>query len=423
VSSPVEGSAVRYVCAFRGRRDSYQVPLALAEANQLDQFITDFYYPPGLDSILAFLPEGVRERFNSRRQEGIPANRVRSLLGVTAVEHARHRLGITHQRTYAALDRHYSLAARNRARRTKSNLFLYSPYAWEAFTGAYTHSPRRVLFQFHPHADFEQRLLAEDAAVNPAIELQTSDSTEGLGTNERDCWKHADLIICSSTFTKRTLLEAGADPQCCKVLPYGVHVPSPAEIEVPHERFEALFVGSGIQRKGLHHLIRAWKAAKLPPRSRLTLVCRTIDAALAKMVSGTDSIRLFRRVSEVDLTALYQSSTLFIMPSLIEGFGQVFLDALAHGCPVLGTANTCLPDLGDEEDGIFLAKMGDIESLIARLEELSHSSQRLLKLRASAERCARLFTWVRFRQQIVASLNIRRTADRIVKSRDVSYRR
>src|SRR5437870_220784 len=31
----------KFVCAFRGRRDSYQVPLALAEGDLLDQFITD----------------------------------------------------------------------------------------------------------------------------------------------------------------------------------------------------------------------------------------------------------------------------------------------------------------------------------------------------------------------------------------------
>ena len=36
-----------YVCAFRGRRDNYQVPLTLAEAGQLDRFITDAYVPAG----------------------------------------------------------------------------------------------------------------------------------------------------------------------------------------------------------------------------------------------------------------------------------------------------------------------------------------------------------------------------------------
>jgi hypothetical protein len=33
----------QYICAFRGRRDNYQVPLALAEKGLLKQIITDFY--------------------------------------------------------------------------------------------------------------------------------------------------------------------------------------------------------------------------------------------------------------------------------------------------------------------------------------------------------------------------------------------
>ena len=59
------------------------------------------------------------------------------------------------------------------------------------------------------------------------------------------------------------------------------------------------------------------------------------------------------------------------MPSLIEGFGQVYLEALSFGLPVLGTRNTCLPDLGDEGDGIFCVDPGNIEELTSTLERLS----------------------------------------------------
>lgn len=410
-----EGHAGRYVCAFRGRRDSYQVPLALAEANQLDQFITDLYYSSSLSALGSLLPAGIRERLRSRRQEEIPDDLVRSLWGITALEHARHRIGIAHWRTYSVLDSQYSLAARDRARQAKSNLFLYNPYAWEAFTSRYSHHPRRVLFQFHPHSDFEDRLLESDQRRHPETRF-SSDARQSRRAarhetrREEDCWQHADLIICASSFTKKTLVEAGANPELCEVIQYGVDIPQRVEPDVPHGRFEALFVGSGVQRKGLHHLIRAWGAAKLPKGSRLTLICRNIDPALSEMMGGNDSIRLLRRVSEADLSALYRSSSLFIMPSLIEGFGQVFLEALAAGCPVLGTANTCLPDLGGEEDGIFLTEPGDTDRLTIQLEQFSRSLERLAGLREPARRCAGRFTWRRFRDQIIASLGHARAA-------------
>ena len=197
--------------------------------------------------------------------------------------------------------------------------------------------------------------------------IEGMNALRGPTARERDCWRHADLVVCASSFTKHTLVEAGANPDLCAVIPYGVILPALSDDKPLRDRFEALFVGSGIQRKGLHHLVRAWSAAKLPSGSRLTLVCRNIDAGITTDMGTNDSIRILNRVSEAELAALYQSSSLFVMPSLIEGFGQVFLEALAAGCPVMGTTNTCLPDLGGEDNGIFLTPVGEVEQLVAHL--------------------------------------------------------
>jgi glycosyltransferase involved in cell wall biosynthesis len=86
------------------------------------------------------------------------------------------------------------------------------------------------------------------------------------------------------------------------------------------------------------------------------------------------------------------------MPSLVEGFGQVYLEALAQGCPVLGTANTALPDLGSEEDGIFLTPVSDVDTLVARLEDLGRLLPGHCEIRKAARATAARFTWPRFRQ-------------------------
>jgi glycosyltransferase involved in cell wall biosynthesis len=92
------------------------------------------------------------------------------------------------------------------------------------------------------------------------------------------------------------------------------------------------------------------------------------------------------------------------MPSLVEGFGQVYLESLAHGCPVIGTPNTCLPDLGGEESGIFITAVGDVDALAARLEFLGRDLPGNPGIRASARSMARRWTWARFRQEVVAAI-------------------
>ena len=397
----------QYVCAFRGRRDSYQVPLALAETGQLDEFITDIYAGPGLRGAARFVPASVRAKLESRFQPGIPSDRVHCLWGTTALEHFRHRLGYARMSTFDKLDRRFSWAAARRAEQTRSHLFLYSSYAWEAFTSRYTHTPHKVLFQYHPHPALERRLLVEDAALYPNMGEMSPGAhevSEAQGQREYDAWKHADLIFCASTFTKRSVLEVGADEKKCCVVPYGMVVSPFLESHPPDGAFKVLFVGSGWQRKGLHHLLLAWQRASLPESSKLSLVCRVIDREIVNLAATVPRVELLRGVKGMELNRFYSTSSLFAMPSLVEGFGQVYLEAMAHGCPVLGTSNTGLPDLGNEANGIFLVTPGNIEELTAQLERLSRLLPPARDIRRAAHACAGRFTWPAFRATLCQKL-------------------
>jgi glycosyltransferase involved in cell wall biosynthesis len=399
----------KYVCAFRGRRDYYQVPLALAEAGSLDLFITDAYSGAVTRTLASILPSQIREKVCSREQPGIPRERVKCLWALTALEQLRHQLHCSPSLTFAKLDRKFSLAAAAQARKTGSDLYLYSPYAWEAFTARYRHDPRKVLFQFHPHPAVEHRILLEDRAKYGFIRQSfEEDAGEHLNRKmrqrSRDCWRHADLVVCASSFTKQSLLEAGASSSLCKIVPYGIDV-SPGSIDAPaSNQFSALFVGAGSQRKGLHHLLLAWRKAVLPRDSGLTLVCRHIDPGIEELARRTPKVRLLRGASRAVLTYFFRTSSVFIMPSLVEGFGQVYLEALAEGCPVVGTPHTGLPDLGAEADAIRQVQPGQIDHLISELELLSRRLPGDRKVRERARSCAMRWSWTRFRAGIRTTL-------------------
>ena len=369
------------------------MPLALAEAGMLSDFITDAYSGPLLRAAELAFPTRIREKMRSRYEPGLSDDRITCLWGTTMAEHARHWLGLPAWETFAKLDQVFSLAAAARARRARSHLLLYSPYAWEAFTAHYSHGPLKVLFQYHPHPDLERRILREDSAKYPifhhSYENEVGDHVSPeLKQRSRDCWRHADLILCASAFTKRSLVGVGADPDACKIVPYGIDLPDETAQPEVSSSFHALFVGSGTQRKGLHHLLLAWQMAVVPSDSRLTLVCRFIDPGLETLIQRTPNTRLLREVTAKQLDELFRTCSLFLMPSLVEGFGQVYLEALAHGCPVLGTPNTGLPDLDHFSGAIFQTESGQVDQLISHFEMLSRTLPGDVSIRKRARKCA-----------------------------------
>ncbi len=399
-----------YVCAFRGRRDSYQVPLALAERGRLARFVTEAYFTPGLRSIAAALPRRLRRAAESRWQEGLPDRAIHCLWATAAAERLLRTAAVAPAAIYELLDGRFGLAAAKAADRTAANMLLYSPYAWAAFSRDYNHSPRKLLFQYHPHIQLEERILSSDAAAFPDIFPAAESRLENVVAAKSPLrqmadasWSVADLNICASSFTAQSLHEAGASPKSIRVTPYGVDLPPELMATAIAGPFHALFVGTGTQRKGLHHLLLAWSRAKLPSDSRLTVVARVVDPRLEGLISTTRGTELLRGVSAPQLQGLYRSASLFVMPSLVEGFGQVYLEALSHGLPVLGTTNTCLPDIGGEDQGVFTTPPGDVERLADTLRA-AQDFVRSDRLRSRARDCAAAQTWAKFRDGIGALL-------------------
>jgi glycosyltransferase involved in cell wall biosynthesis len=398
-----------FVCAFRGRRDSYEVPLALAETGRLERFVTDFFQTRGLSIATRVLPSRLREKLSRRSKAGIPLERVECLLGGAVLEALLIRAGRPAAATYMHFDAMYSRAAARIARKHRADLFLYSPYAMPAFGERYEHRPLKVLFQFHPHPRLERLILVADAERWAREGLTFSDRivSEEPPAAQPDYdqgWVHADHIICASSFTKKSLTDVGAARERISVIPYGVDLPAPVSRTADRSPgFHVLFVGSGIQRKGLHHLLHAWRAAQFRPgEARLTLVSRVIEPGLEALARQVPGVELIPGVSQPELDRLYAAATLFCMPSLVEGFGQVYLEALSHGLPVLGTANTCLPDLGGPGDSVYCVKTGDVDALAGMLRDLSGTLQGDEGRREAARLCATRFTWTAFRRKIMA---------------------
>lgn len=124
-----------------------------------------------------------------------------------------------------------------------------------------------------------------------------------------------------------------------------------------------LYHGGGLEvRKNTESLLTAyasWRASTQDKSSVPKLVISgtlhdksnrlaTDVEGLVKTLQLEGSVRLLGFVPDVDLPSLYRGATLFVYPSLYEGFGMPVLEALSQGTAVLATRHSSLGEVGGE---------------------------------------------------------------------------
>ena len=379
-----------FVCAINGSHDGYQVPVALHQAELLRRFVTDYYAP---DVPPSWLPGPMARRHSALLPHASTANSPACFL----IQHSAAKLGLPMNRVFPHTDPMIGRRALAVAKRLEANLYCYSGYLphWQQIP----RGMKVVDFEFHPLPGLTMELLRQDAALHPETAWSYAQEQRYAGQERvNESWRHADAVVCASAMTARSLEHAGCEAERITIVPYGFETSVLPRLRPQEGPAQFLFVGQGLQRKGLHHLLRAWRGVD-PARARLTLVCYAIDPGIAELAKQP-GVELLGRQDRAALDALMQRADVFIMPSLIEGFGLTYLEALAAGCHIVGTANTGLPDLPLSAAARTLVPAGDILALSDVIEQLivRRASGGMDAVAIGGE--ARNWTWADFRARI-----------------------
>jgi glycosyltransferase involved in cell wall biosynthesis len=125
-----------------------------------------------------------------------------------------------------------------------------------------------------------------------------------------------------------------------------------------------------------------------------------------------DELVLTGHVSESDLSALYHACTLFVFPSLYEGFGLPIVEAMSCGAPVAASATTSLPEVLGDLEGTF--EPHDVDSIASCLAGILGSPDVLDRLRARSQRRVAEYTWKRVAEHSIEAYEsaVARTACR-----------
>jgi len=158
--------------------------------------------------------------------------------------------------------------------------------------------------------------------------------------------------------------------------------------------------------KGVDPLIRA--VAQLIPRIpslRLAVIASGDDLPnherLARDLGISDRVRFFIALSPAEIAACYSRCDVFALPSTGEGFGFVFLEAMAFGKPVVAVAFGGVTDIVEHERNGLLAAPGDLQGLACSLERLLTSEPLRISLgKTGADSVRSNFCFEAFRSRL-----------------------
>jgi glycosyltransferase involved in cell wall biosynthesis len=228
---------------------------------------------------------------------------------------------------------------------------------------------------------------------------------------ERAVIRRASLVYALSPSSRRTLAEGSGLPESrVRVLPIPVDLDLFAP--VPDEEWRAglerpvlAFAGrANDPRKNFRLLADAFADVRAVfPEARLRAIGERPHAH--DLGRAADAVDLLGPMWNRDLAAHLRTASIFVLPSLQEGFGIVVAEALAAGIPVVTTPSGGPEDLVRESGGgIVVAGFGPDELADAVLELLRDPDRLADMRRRGREFVAREHSPGRFRELLAAGL-------------------
>jgi glycosyltransferase involved in cell wall biosynthesis len=224
--------------------------------------------------------------------------------------------------------------------------------------------------------------------------------------------KKSQAIITISNYVKNELEETYSftigkvtTTYCATETPLDVEAEAPAFAKNPEIQTKnfLLYVGSAFPHKNLETLIKAFEIIHTSQSELLLVLVGKKEyyyeqlEKLASQSPAREQIVFTGFVSDAELKWLYQNARAYVFPSLSEGFGLPGLEAMVHGCPVVSSNATCLPEVQGDAAAYF--DPNNSQEMADTILEVIGSEERRSDLVKKGYEQAKKFSWRQMAQQ------------------------
>lgn len=211
----------------------------------------------------------------------------------------------------------------------------------------------------------------------------------------------ADFITVPSQFVYDSFIENGISKEKLFLNPFGVNLDKFSSLEREDDGvFRILFVGQIRARKGIFYLLKAWQILKKSLKgAELVLVGGVHDDAW-KIVSECMKKTEFKLPGKSkEPWKFFNTSSVFVFPSIEEGSALVTYEAMASGLPSVVTYNSG-SIVRDQEDG-FVVPIRDVDSLVEKITYLYENRDEAKRMGENAKGRVCDYSWESYGDRVV----------------------
>ena len=376
--------------SYSSVHQAYQLALAAQEAGVLARFLCSLYLAPGKWGAAIGKLAG-EDGLVSRKIEGMDLGSVSEFPLPLVLKTIRDKFIPDRRTDWLGTNAWFDRRATRMLRSLKPDIFvgtetcdLFCLEEARKMGVARVHDCPQI------HPGFLARLLkeaSERSGIPSTFELLSGAMAERK-MREYDL---AEWLLTYSEAHTRSFVEAGFQREQIVQCPLWVdpsvwHRKAEESYRSPEGPLRLLFVGAFTLRKGVPFLLEAIR--KCDRDVRLTMVGRMTAECEALFAACGQRVTLQPPKSKSDLRAAYVEHDLFVLPSVVDSFGFVSLEAMACGIPVITTENCGAP----VPDETWRVPAMDPEALAARIARFSDDRSLIEHEGRAAREFARKFT-------------------------------
>lgn len=220
---------------------------------------------------------------------------------------------------------------------------------------------------------------------------------QGNATALKPWCNHADRVVAVSSALADKLRTCGTNTPISVIL-NGFSVNALSAASPNRQSCSVIQVGSLITQKHFDVTIRA--VAQLRKKyleAALTIIGQGPEQeklkALCRELGISDSVRFTGQLPNEEVLAEMAKAQFFCMPSVREGFGIVYLEAMASGCVTIGTEGEGIADVIHSGENGFLVSPNDPDAIIRVVESCLQTPENTAAIAERGRHDALALTW------------------------------